>query len=94
MRPRRLERVIELALLLSAALSVLTTAGIIIVLAVETFQFLREVPLREFLTGTEWTPLFAVASLRRAAVGCRHAARRGDRDGGGPADGTALAQST
>ncbi len=59
MRPRRLERVIELALLLSAALSVLTTAGIIIVLAVETFEFLRAVPLVEFLTGTEWTPLFA-----------------------------------
>jgi phosphate transport system permease protein len=59
MRPRRLERLIELALLLSAALSVLTTAGIILVLAVETFEFLREVPLFEFLTGTEWTPLFA-----------------------------------
>jgi phosphate transport system permease protein len=59
MRPRRLERLIELALLLSAALSVLTTAGIIIVLALETFQFLREVSIVEFLTGTEWTPLFA-----------------------------------
>jgi phosphate transport system permease protein len=59
MRPRRLERLIELALLLSAVLSVLTTAGIIIVLAVETFEFLRDVPLVEFLTGTEWTPLFA-----------------------------------
>jgi len=46
-------------LLLSAALSVLTTAGIIIVLAVETFEFFRAVPLVEFLTGTEWTPLFA-----------------------------------
>jgi phosphate transport system permease protein len=59
MRPRRLERLIELALLASAALSVLTTAGIIVVLAVETFEFLREVPLLEFVTGTEWTPLFA-----------------------------------
>ena len=46
-------------MLLSAALSVLTTAGIIIVLAVETFEFFRAVPLVEFLTGTEWTPLFA-----------------------------------
>jgi phosphate transport system permease protein len=59
MRPRRLERLIELALLLAAALSVLTTAGIIVVLAVETLEFLREVPVLEFLTGTEWTPLFA-----------------------------------
>ena len=36
-----------------------TTAGIIAVLAFETFEFLREVSLVEFLTGTEWTPLFA-----------------------------------
>ena len=59
MRTRRIEWVIEHALFLCAALSVLTTAGIIIVLAVETFEFLREVPLLEFLTGREWTPLFA-----------------------------------
>jgi phosphate transport system permease protein len=59
MRTRRIEWVIEQALFLCALLSVLTTAGIIIVLAVETFEFLREVSLLEFLTGTEWTPLFA-----------------------------------
>jgi phosphate transport system permease protein len=41
-----------------AALSVLTTAGIVGVLMIETAGFLREVPLLEFLTGTEWTPLF------------------------------------
>jgi phosphate transport system permease protein len=51
--------VIERTLFLCAALSVLTTAGIIIVLAVETIEFLGEVPMVEFLTGTEWTPLFA-----------------------------------
>lgn len=59
MHTRRLEWIIERALFLCAALSVLTTAGIIVVLAVETFEFLREVPVVEFLTGTEWTPLFA-----------------------------------
>ncbi len=53
------ERIIESVLLLCALLSVGTTAGIIVVLAAETFAFLREVPLLEFLTGTEWTPLFA-----------------------------------
>jgi phosphate transport system permease protein len=59
---RRLhEWVIERLLLVCAALSVLTTAGIIVVLAVETFGFLREVSALEFLTGTEWTPLFANA---------------------------------
>lgn len=59
MHPRRFERLIELALLAAATVSVFTTAGIIVVLAVETFEFLREVPVLEFLTGTEWTPLFA-----------------------------------
>ena len=59
MQPRRFERLIEFLLLAAAALSVFTTAGIILVLAVETIEFLRAVPIVEFLTGTEWTPLFA-----------------------------------
>ena len=59
MQPRRFERIIEFLLLAAAALSVFTTAGIILVLAVETIEFLRAVPILEFLTGTEWTPLFA-----------------------------------
>ena len=59
---RRLhEWIIERLLFLCAALSVFTTAGIILVLAIETFGFLREVSVVEFLTGTEWTPLFANA---------------------------------
>jgi phosphate transport system permease protein len=58
-RTRLLEWFIERTLVLCALLSVLTTAGIIAVLAIETFGFLREVPVLEFLTGTEWTPLFA-----------------------------------
>ncbi len=53
------EWVIERVLLLCATLSVFTTAGIIIVLAIETFGFLSEVSIVEFLTGTVWTPLFA-----------------------------------
>jgi phosphate transport system permease protein len=59
MRARTVEWVIERVLFVCAALSVLTTAGIIIVLAVETAGFLREVPVLDFLFGTEWTPLFA-----------------------------------
>lgn len=63
MSARALEWIIERLLFLCAALSVLTTAGIILVLAVETFEFLREVSIVEFLTGTEWTPLFANAQF-------------------------------
>jgi phosphate transport system permease protein len=56
---KRVEFLIEAALLVCALLSVATTVAIIAVLAVETFAFLREVPILEFLTGTEWTPLFS-----------------------------------
>jgi len=59
MTTRTLEWIIERLLFLCAALSVLTTAGIIAVLALETYEFLREVSIVEFLTGTEWTPLFS-----------------------------------
>jgi phosphate transport system permease protein len=58
-RGRRLEWIIERALLACATVSVLTTAGIILVLTVETVAFFGEVSIIEFLTGTEWTPLFA-----------------------------------
>ncbi len=56
---RRAEPVIEGTLFLCALLSVGTTVGIVVVLAAETVVFLQEVPLFEFLFGTEWTPLFA-----------------------------------
>jgi len=57
---RRFEPLIERALFLCAVLSIGTTIGIVVVLTIETGAFFREVPIVEFLTGTEWTPLFAV----------------------------------
>jgi phosphate transport system permease protein len=56
---KRFEFVIEWGLFLCALLSVGTTIGIILVLTMETAAFLSEVSIVEFLTGTEWTPLFA-----------------------------------
>ena len=53
------EFVIERVLFLCAAGCILVTVGIIAVLIVETAAFLRQVPIREFLFGTEWTPLFS-----------------------------------
>jgi phosphate transport system permease protein len=53
-----IEFFIEKGLFLCAAGCILVTAGIILVLIFETGAFLREVPLVEFLFGTEWTPLF------------------------------------
>ena len=56
---RWFEILIERGLFLCAATSVLVTGGIIAVLAFETLAFLREVPVTEFLFGTEWTPLYS-----------------------------------
>ena len=53
------EKAIEAFLLLCSLITVLTTLGIILVLALETIEFFREVSIVEFVTGTEWTPLFA-----------------------------------
>lgn len=51
------EAAIHLFLGACAVVSVLTTIGIVVVLVVESSQFFREVPLSDFLFGTEWTPL-------------------------------------
>jgi phosphate transport system permease protein len=55
------ERVIEFLLLLAALVSVATTLGIVVILLVESTVFFRTVPLLDFLTDTQWTPLFADA---------------------------------
>lgn len=52
------ERVIEAVLFCAALVSVLTTVAIVAVLVIESVAFFRHVPLRAFLTDTQWTPLF------------------------------------
>lgn len=52
------ERLIAALLLAFAAFSVLTTVGIVAVLAFEAVSFFREVPIGDFLFGNEWTALF------------------------------------
>jgi phosphate transport system permease protein len=52
------EKAIEFVLAMAALSSVLTTLGIIGVLVVESVAFFQKVSIVEFLTGTEWTPLF------------------------------------
>lgn len=58
-RPRWSEKLLERFFLACASLSILTTLGIIGVLIFETFSFFQEVSLWDFLTDTQWTPLFA-----------------------------------
>lgn len=52
------ERLVEGALFTSALFSILITAGIIAVLISETWNFFSQVSIVEFLTDTQWTPLF------------------------------------
>ena len=48
-------------LFLAAISSILITFGIVGMLFFESAQFFKEVPLLDFLTDTEWTPLFSNA---------------------------------
>lgn len=51
------ERIIERLLFAAAALGVLTTIGIILVLASQTFEFFLQVSPVDFFTGTHWSAL-------------------------------------
>jgi len=52
------ERGIEAVLFLAALVSVFTTIGIVYVLVKESVMFFTHVSLWDFLTDTQWTPLF------------------------------------
>jgi phosphate transport system permease protein len=53
------EKIIETILMLCAAISVLTTIGILWVLLSESSSFFSKVSIKDFLTDTQWTPLFS-----------------------------------
>jgi phosphate transport system permease protein len=53
------ERAVELGLAGCAALSILVTAGIVLVLGYESVRFFEDVTPAQFLGDTQWTPLFA-----------------------------------
>jgi len=55
------ERIIEFILFLAAGVSVATTVGIVLILLKESYVFFQHVPLWDFLTDKQWTPLFADA---------------------------------
>ncbi|MBL8529841.1 MAG: phosphate ABC transporter permease subunit PstC [Burkholderiales bacterium] len=52
------EKLIETALFFAALSSVLTTIAIVVVLVEESLLFFEHVPIWDFISGTEWTPLF------------------------------------
>jgi len=60
-RGRVIDMAMRVILFLCAALSVLVTTAIVYVLITESWPFFRQVPLIEFLTDTQWTPVFSEA---------------------------------
>ena len=55
------EKLVQAILFLAAAVSVLTTVGIVLSLLLPAIEFFGEVSPVEFLTGTTWAPLFEPA---------------------------------
>lgn len=53
-----IDRSVRVLLFSAAAVSVLVTAGIIYVLLSESIRFFSQVPIWDFLTDTQWTPVF------------------------------------
>jgi phosphate transport system permease protein len=60
-RRNLIERGIELLLMLAALSAVLTTVAIVCILLYESYAFFEHVSVWDFLTDTQWTPLFADA---------------------------------
>ncbi|MFZ0324211.1 MAG: phosphate ABC transporter permease subunit PstC [Actinomycetes bacterium] len=62
-RPRHGERIVKVVLLAAALVSVATTVGIVLSLFVPAAEFFNDVPLKDFLFGTTWSPTFANPSF-------------------------------
>ncbi|MDC0028881.1 phosphate ABC transporter permease subunit PstC [bacterium] len=55
---KKKEKIIEFILKLASLITILTTIGILWVLLTESYSFFKEVSIVDFLTDTQWTPLF------------------------------------
>ena len=60
-RRRYGEDVVKVLLGLCSLISVLTTVGIVVALFVPAVEFFQEISVVDFLTGTDWSPLFEPA---------------------------------
>jgi len=54
------EKAIEIILLFAASIAVLTTVGIVLSVLFESVRFFGEVPVVDFMFGTEWSPQTAI----------------------------------
>jgi phosphate transport system permease protein len=62
-RRRYGETAIHVVLALCAGISVLTTVGILVALLQPAIEFFQDVPIGDYLTGTDWSPLFKPSSF-------------------------------
>ena len=53
-----IDRIMAAILFIAASLSVLITAGIVYILLYDTVLFFQQVSIIDFLTDTQWTPMF------------------------------------
>ena len=69
-RPRYAERVVEALLMIAAFVSIATTIGIVIALIPPTVDFFGkpEISVWDFLTGTDWSPLFAAGQRQFGVI--------------------------
>jgi phosphate transport system permease protein len=58
-RSKQVQSIVKFICGAFAAISIVTTLGIVAELIYESISFLQEVPLWQFLTDRKWTPLFA-----------------------------------
>ncbi|MGI9452921.1 MAG: phosphate ABC transporter permease subunit PstC [Geminicoccaceae bacterium] len=56
----RVENWVTYGLLITAAISILTTAGIIFSVLFESIRFFQKIPITDFLFGLEWSPQTAI----------------------------------
>ena len=57
------EPVVFAFLLAASGVAVLTTVGIVVSVAAESFRFFQQVPIQSFLFGTDWSPSAPVPSF-------------------------------
>lgn len=58
---KRNEMIVKIIFGAFAVISIVTTVGIVLSLLFETLRFFEQVPLWDFLTDRQWTPLFSTA---------------------------------
>ena len=65
----RVERIVIVIMMVFSSIAVLTTLGVIFSVLYESLQFFRQVPVTEFIFGTEWSPQIALRADQVGASG-------------------------